>query len=347
MIKMLSKLRQSLSLQHSNAELTKTHDILHIREGDLLTFLALKQEDISQKQLIVGAQTTHHFSGNQFVSNELLDYKGVKICSMIVASKENEPPYLALSRMIPEPHKPYLCTDEDFQMLNAGEMPDQLYVRENTAQMLDWLSLRYDLRLKNMRGTSISTSHEVKNFTYSLYAANGKAKALEIEHYPSGECAIYATIFMPASEIASITHCHANFKPAAASKPQPANNNTQPLEHEPDKILSISPKAAKKVATASPINAIETGDLTAVRCNLRMAAKLIDEAMRNDMRVVDVMRRALGLSVSENDLMAFDLKLTPADYKILADRFELFINDRAAINSLIMEELSHFTGVQD
>ncbi len=424
MVKLLNKLRQSLSLKellHSgNVELSKTHDILHIREGDCLSFSTLQQDEISNKQLVVGTQTTHHFAGNQFISHSLLDYKGLKICSMIIATQENAEPYLALSKIVPEPHKPHLCTDEDFQLLNIGEMPNQLYVRENTAGMSDWLNLRYDLRLKNVRGTSISTTHEVRSYTYSLYSANGRAKALEIERYASGECAFYATIFIPASEIINITHRHANFKPVASTQAKPPSNNNiannatinmvQPAEishilnennaplniptipqivtsqivtpqtiapqsinsNNQEKILSILTKKTPKKSDISAIpapnrslpntslihnvennmvtasnNNAPSDNLATVRCNLRMAAKLIDEAMRNDMRVVDVMRRAIGLGVSENDLVAFDLKLTLNDYKILADRYELLIDDQAAINSLIMEELSHFTGVRD
>lgn len=81
-----------------------------------------------------------------------------------------------------------------------------------------------------------------------------------------------------------------------------------------------------------------------IRCNLRMASKLVDEAMRNDMRVSDVIRKALGLNVAETDQIAFDVKLSNRDYKILAERFDLDARQKDQIHELIMEELSHFTG---
>ncbi|NET71332.1 MAG: hypothetical protein F6K62_10505 [Sphaerospermopsis sp. SIO1G2] len=99
--------------------------------------------------------------------------------------------------------------------------------------------------------------------------------------------------------------------------------------------------AAPMSPHASPANATANHK---VQCNLRMAAKLVDEALRNDMRVGDVMRKALGLAVNQADHVAFDLQLSAHDYRILAERFDLDALQKDQIHALIMEELGHFTG---
>lgn len=383
---MLQKLRQSLFLKEllpAHAQETmKPSAITQIKEGDTLAFGAMQQEELSKVVCYVGMPTVYHFAGNQFVSHSLVDMKGAEICTMIVAGGQHgATPYLALSRRISEVHKPYLCTEEDFNMVTQGTMPSQLYVREHTGGMTDWLHMRYELRINDVRGTTIDKHNEVRTFNYTLYAATKEAKALEIERYPSGECAIYATIFRPASDIVRITPKQASTRPAS---PRPRMTgamqelNMQELRNVEmkDSLSSAIKKASQpemtpssdaseqKVVSLPVTNAAKAQKNTAlvtskqhlpvikedfgtIRCNLRMASKLIDEALKSDMRVVDVMRRALGLSVTDADSITFDLHLSDNDYKILADRFELSVHDKEAILALVVEELSHFTGERD
>jgi hypothetical protein len=182
-----------------------TDNISKISVGDYLQFGVVAQEDISQARLKIGDKKIYRFRNHNFVSYELYN-DNQKICSMIISNENDTKPYLAISKLVPNHHKTNLCTDEDFEKLQYGDAPELLYVRENTTNMANWLSLRYNLKIKNLFGTSISGNNEVMNFDYSLYASDNCNKILEIERYPSGSINIFATILMSPKQITSITH---------------------------------------------------------------------------------------------------------------------------------------------
>ena len=398
---MLSSIKKTLHLREwiiSNEEgLNKKPDIASITAGDIIVFGVTEQKELSQKRCIVGEPSIYHFHGSQFTSYPLLTVQHQPICQMIIAGNEGQTPYLALSKRVSDAHKMELCIDEDYKRLCKGDLPQHLYVREHTAGMSDWLYMHYETKIDHARGTVISANDDVKTFGYSLYVSLKEYKALELERSPSGELAIYATVFRPASDILAIHKGAADRikkpdgakstveKPSQSSAPIP---NASALSEEPSKPAKpivketltepdqsvMSPLAAKpghtktdqdkdsakiftlpmssQVPTRSEVKKIEPTDkqvtqYSQVKCNLRMASKLVDEALRNDMRVTDVIRKALGLSINSTDHITFDLQLTEADYKILADRFDLDISDKNKIHELIMEELGHFTGEPD
>lgn len=396
MTNVVNKLRNSWFQKDSIAKPisanNKNLDINNIKQGDEINFEHLPHAEMCQKNIYVGGKVIHYFSNAQFVAHDLLDFSGKKICSMIVNQASGSAPYLALSKVIPEQHKSYLCPAEDYASICSGEMPKHLYVREYTAGLNDWLAVRYELRLNNIRGTSITAEHEVRSYNYSLYVAIDAPKALEIERYPSGECAISATIFAGIHHVSRIvtaesreflnnkvqtaptlsTDFNATAQNMTNGSVKKSGNVIQEKADLVDNAVRVVDKISKKImplnvasandddaskkvsvvktkdkANNNVIKPVPSIDYGTVRCNLRMASKLIDEALRSDMRVVDIMRKALGLSVSDSDLVSFDLGLSEADYKILADRFDLSIHDKAAINALIMEELSHFTGTDN
>lgn len=82
-------------------------------------------------------------------------------------------------------------------------------------------------------------------------------------------------------------------------------------------------------------------------CNIRVAAKIIDEALRNDMMLGDIVRRVLGLPVAASETVSFHVPLTDQDYHILAERFGVPPEDRDTIRDLIVEDLIDFTGERD
>lgn len=113
----------------------------------------------------------------------------------------------------------------------------------------------------------------------------------------------------------------------------------------PTPVMShVMPLSAMAVTNTSSSLPDTPSQSHAISCNLRMASKLIDEAMRSDMRVTDVIRKALGLKVTDADTVRFDLKLSAADYAILAKRFDTDAHDTDRIHEMIMEELGYFTG---
>jgi hypothetical protein len=342
--------------------------IRDVSQGDKLTFGIIEQHDLSGKSCIVGIPTLYSFGTHQFQSYPLYNHDNQLLCNMIIANRDGALPYLALSRTIPSSRKLDLFTEEDYARLARGEIPYHLYVREHTAGMSDWLYMHYEVKIRDTKGTSISPENEVKLFHYGLYVSLKEQKALEIERYPSGEFMLHATVFRPITDI--IAHApHAamdaldalkkTYAPHVAVKAvnddNPPNASAIPPVEKaasaaesaqifelPTAVNAPSVPAAAKEAPLPTVNSAPRYE--AIQCNLRMASKLIDEALRNDIRVSDVIRKALGLRIAEMDFVAFDLRLSAKDYALLADRFEVNADDKEKIHHFIMEELSHFTG---
>lgn len=85
-------------------------------------------------------------------------------------------------------------------------------------------------------------------------------------------------------------------------------------------------------------------DNDSIECDLRVANKLIDEAIRNEMRLNDVVRRVIELPVANPESVQIPVTLTDEDYSLLAIRYGIPSNDRNAIKRRIIEELNDFSG---
>jgi len=82
----------------------------------------------------------------------------------------------------------------------------------------------------------------------------------------------------------------------------------------------------------------------AIECDLRVANKIIDEAIRNEMRLTDVVRRIIELPVANPESVQIPLTLTDEDYALLAIRYGISASDRNAIKRRIIADLGDFSG---
>lgn len=81
-----------------------------------------------------------------------------------------------------------------------------------------------------------------------------------------------------------------------------------------------------------------------VECELPAANRVIEEAIRNEMSMSDVIRRVVALPVARQETVSIPVMLTDSDYSLLAVRYGIPAADRAAIKAKIIEELGEFTG---
>jgi len=81
-----------------------------------------------------------------------------------------------------------------------------------------------------------------------------------------------------------------------------------------------------------------------IECDLRVANKLIDEAIRNEMRLNDVVRRVIELPVANPESVQIPVTLNDDDYALLAIRYGIPAADRNAIKRRIIEDLNDFSG---
>jgi hypothetical protein len=93
-----------------------------------------------------------------------------------------------------------------------------------------------------------------------------------------------------------------------------------------------------------PATAQSPGNLT---CNIRVAAKIIDEAIRNDMHLGDIVRRVLGLPLSVAETVNFHVPLSADDYAVLGERYGVVAEDREMIHACIVQDLIDFTGERE
>lgn len=81
-----------------------------------------------------------------------------------------------------------------------------------------------------------------------------------------------------------------------------------------------------------------------IECDLRVANKIIDEAIRNEMRLTDIVRRIIELPVAYPESVQIPMTLTDSDFSLLAIRYGISASDRNAIKRRIIEDLNDFSG---
>lgn len=130
---------------------------------------------------------------------------------------------------------------------------------------------------------------------------------------------------MPNPELAAVNGVHAD-----AAKP------TLYVHNNPEASAQQSVKAVSR-----PLSQF---DNDSIECDLRVANKLIDEAIRNEMRLNDVVRRVIELPVANPESVQIPVTLTDEDYSLLAIRYGIPASDRNAIKRRIIEDLNDFSG---
>lgn len=130
---------------------------------------------------------------------------------------------------------------------------------------------------------------------------------------------------------------------APANEPRPfaASNGSSPKLSSAQHAAELSHKQEVK-AVSKTINGLDNNE--SVECDLRVANKIIDEAIRNEMRLSDVVRRIIELPVSHQEAVQIPITLTDEDYALLAIRYSISASDRNAIKSRIIEDLNSFSG---
>ncbi len=118
----------------------------------------------------------------------------------------------------------------------------------------------------------------------------------------------------------------------------------------PQTSAPITIQASSQPFTTQEIKAVNKDQTTnfvneSIDCDLPVANKIIDEAIRQEMRINDVVRRVIGLPVSAQESVQIPVTLTDQDYSLLAIRYGINTADREAIKKRIIEDLNDFSGV--
>ncbi|NBO19838.1 MAG: hypothetical protein EBV03_11590, partial [Proteobacteria bacterium] len=131
----------------------------------------------------------------------------------------------------------------------------------------------------------------------------------------------------------------------AAPKPIQSTINSNPSRTEPMSTAeALKPKLYIQPTTSDSEPAGSTFGSDGIECDLRVANKIIDEAIRNEMRLTDIVRRIIELPVSNPESVQIPMNLTDEDYQLLAIRYSIPASDRGAIKRRIVEDLNDFSG---
>ncbi len=315
-----------------------------LRIGQTVQFGAMPQDSISEQHLIITERKLYTFSQAQFASFAL-SRKGKQVCWVIIAhDNESEEPYLAISRKLEATDLEVLLTPEDLKVLSHSSRLRRLFVREQINQPLSgWTTTRYERRIEGLRGKQMEKGTE-RVFEYELYVSEDNAKAIEIERFLDGHMDVYATIYRPMSDIVDIIHT----APRLTQKEQPQ------AEPSPEQKLQSLPK----VTPLAPVK-LEHKDIVETRqmlerkqqkemgeqlleCDIKTAGTLIEEALRNDMRIADVVRKILRLPIATSDSVKFNFTLNQREYETLGKRYQINPRDTQQIRDRIIEELQAF-----
>jgi len=125
----------------------------------------------------------------------------------------------------------------------------------------------------------------------------------------------------------------------AAAEPLRSYSNTNAA---PKMQAANQSQPRQEIKAVNRTNAAEAND--AVECDLRVANKIIDEAIRNEMRLSDVVRRIIELPVAHQEAVQIPVTLSDEDFSLLAIRYGLPATDKNAIKSRIIEDLNGFSG---
>jgi len=202
--------------------------------------------------------------------------------------------------------------------------------------MEGWVTMRYRRQMLDITGKKM-VEGRVRNFIYALYVCEDNSKAIEIENYSDGEMEAYVTVYRPAEDIikvnAPLLKVPAEVKLSFA--------NVARLNEIPLAELEKNNQEDKNIPTNNQALAPTDEQL---KCDIRIAAKIIDDALRNDLLLADVVRKVLGLSLNPQEKVSFYLPLSAEDCQLLADRYNVSATDKAAIHERIIQELADFTG---
>lgn len=357
-----------------------------LRNDCSVRFGYMPQNELSGKKLEISDNTLYQFGNGRFISHQLMD-EGRPICQMIVANAGNNQVYLALSRRLGERDIVNLFADDERQALPDLSAFSKLYVREHSPGVKDWVTMQYHRRLDGMRGQKTTAQGtrtfqyalfvndtndkalEIEWFDdggYEVYATLYRplSDIVQVQH----ERRAPKTSTEPESregprlpELEPAPSAEIIALPLARKESQVAEEDTyepeeefaadfpeETLEYEPSSLAIIEPEPEPQPVAqemALPVgHAVPDGNLT---CNIRVAAKIIDEALRNDMHLGDIVRRVLGLPVAISETVNFHVPLTELDYQNLAERYGLSPQDRAMIHEYIVQDLIDFTGERE
>jgi hypothetical protein len=320
--------------------------------------------------------------GDDSIKSYQLAIEGANHYFLTVAEDE-QGQYLALSRALNEAEQDSWFGRDALGFFTEQSSAKSIRCKADLMIEGEWAAARYSKTIDWVEGTSAPAQSPrlARSFHYNLLVNEAGDKALEIEHDDvNGENRIFVTTYRPIEDIAGIDLAPTPvaapeqklavkepFKDATpASEPAPQPKQRQDfrrLEEGASTQIHIERTpatitAAIEVEESLPSFLLSRGEeylsldhvippeSEKVRVSVGAARSLIEQALRKNVRVRDILRDMLGLESALADEVIFEMPMTDADYRTLAMRYKLRPDHRVEIRSRLEEELRQkLTGI--
>ena len=197
-------------------------------------------------------------------------------------------------------------------------------------------------------GESISPVIPEKKMVMEAKAPEVAAPIVEMKAPDVQQAAITAPIKLPEFPAEAVAKKEVEAPVAQAPKVQAPIAATAVAQAEEKPATAAIIKSESQPYIKQEIKAMTT-ELSnfvneSIDCELHVANKIIDEAIRQEMRINDVVRRVIGLPVSQQESVQIPVTLTDQDYSLLAIRYGISSSDKESIKKRIIEDLGEFSG---
>lgn len=327
-----------------------------LQDGAAVQFGSTPQENLSGRRYRVTGTQTYWFGEECFLSHRLQSDGQADI--FLIAAERSGEEYLAISRAVTEEDQDILFGAQPLFAMPEKPALQQVRCRDTVIGFKGWLTGTYRKQLDRVRGSVLpgdrrdlsqgetdAVARERGGFHYALLVNATNEHAVEIEKHDDGRVQIFVTVFRPLSDIVQV------IPPERPTRlvPRPWANDAsnidtviEALKKRREVMVQPAPRA-EIIQHPATVRAREA-DTNMVACDVRVAVKVIEEAVLNKMSIAEVVRRVVDLPVSFNEKVFFDIPLSPADYEVLGHRYGISTDDKRAIRARMAQELAEFTG---
>ncbi len=337
---------------------------LHV--GCVVGFGFMPQKNIRGCRLPVTEVNSYLFDNDSFLAYRL-EYEDTSVNMIVADGEESAGAYLALSQPIKPLWFSPLFVDSLPELWFAMQEGESIDVAARTlGAPSGWLAQRYTLVMAT-EGRLLEGDYRLRKssdrfrlsqkFDYVLLVDEANNYALEAEKYEDGTLHVYATVYRPVTDIGEMTRLQRPNMPLPAPEaaPLPQMELVQDIEvHELPVAQEILPLVEAvdiapmhgKFGRIQPMNppAQSFAPPDVLACGTQLAARIIDEAQRNQLLLSELIRKVIDLPARIQEEILIPFSLQDHEYAELARRYDLSPSDREGVRNQILEELRQFVG---
>lgn len=283
---------------------------------------------------VVGLQS-YVFDG-QIIESFRLKANGIPTIQLVVAEDE-QGYYLALSRLISLHELNALLP----QRAKAEAEQAPLELPDEITDGNVWFAKRYTTRLKEVEGSvyvgrinDAEAGRMGRNFTYTLYSSDAEDAAIEMEEHNDGTFQLACTLFRDAIIVEELVIPASEDTPLLLEEPRPYTPH-----------LHAVPSLVEDAQTLAEW--LDEPESVPLGFSSHVALGVLNDALYSGQRISDILRDQVGLDVLGKEEVALTMHLSEADYKALAQRYQMKASNKHAIHKKLQEEISsYYLGVK-